>query len=78
LRAKRDLRVEGQSVRWQLDRDYWAELRTTFGTIVFPWFAAQLEPSSARVTQTPAWNVFPGQQRCRSSQLCLELITRID
>ncbi len=70
-------RVDGQSVRWRFDRDYWGEIRTTFGTIVFPWFAVQLEYSGAWVTQTPARAVFPSQRQCRSSDLCLEWETRL-
>lgn len=75
--AMQNLRVDGQSVQWRLDRDYWGEIRTTFGTILFPWFSVRRQCAGAWVTQTPARAVFPSQRHCRSSELCLEWETRV-
>lgn len=74
---KEELKVNGKTVMYRFDRDYWAELRTTFGVIIFPWFALRVHSGGAWVTHTPARAVIAYHRHCRSSPLCLEWETRL-
>jgi hypothetical protein len=66
-------------VHRRLDRDYWATVTTTFGSVSFPWFAyREVLRNGASATRNPAQNVlFPAFGTCRSSVLCLEWETRL-
>ncbi len=66
-------------VHKRLDRDYWATVTTTFGPVLFPWFAyRELLRNGASVTRNPAQDaLFPAFNTCRSSVLCLEWETRL-
>lgn len=74
-------KVQAESKRapvyFRMDRDYWAELRTTFGCILFPWFAFRTYAGGAWVTHTPARAKFAYHKECRSSPLCLEWEVRL-
>jgi hypothetical protein len=66
-------------VHRRLDRDYWATVTTTFGSVSFPWFAyREILRNGASVTRNPAQAaLFPAFSTCRSSLLCLEWETRL-
>jgi hypothetical protein len=66
-------------VHRRLDRDYWGSVTTTFGVVLFPWFAyRELRRNGVSVTRNPAQDaLFPAFGTCRSSVLCLEWETRL-
>lgn len=70
--------ISGGDFRWRMDRDYWATITTTFGEVVFPWFAFRDTRGTGMVTRTPARSeLFPHYKHCRSSTVCLEWETRL-
>lgn len=71
--------LPASKVHQRMDKDYWAQVNTTFGPVMFPWYAyRQLLKNGASVTRNPALSMlFPAFQTCRSSKLCLEWETRL-
>jgi hypothetical protein len=77
--AERGLGRDDVSVR--LEKDYFAYLSTTFGVVVFPWFAYRWSAGDrtgmAFKTENPARRLLPYYRSCRSSPLCLEWEIRL-
>jgi hypothetical protein len=70
--------VAAEDVSIRTDRDYWAELMTTFGPVCFPLYAYRDRSGPVPVTRTPARaEVLPFHRSCRSSELCLEWEVRL-
>jgi hypothetical protein len=80
--AEQEIKQRGLSpsqVHRRLDKDYWATVTTTLGTVTFPWHAyRQMLKNGASITRNPAQQVlFPAFKTCRSSGMCLEWETRL-
>jgi hypothetical protein len=80
--SERDIQERGlteDQVRLRNDDDYWMTMMTTFGPVTFYSFAYRDSSSGvASVTRTPARaEVFPLHRRCKSSQLLLEIETKL-
>lgn len=77
--AERGLGLD--DVRVRMDKDYYACLSTTFGVVVFPWFAYRWSAGDrtgmAFKTENPARRLLPYYRSCRSSPLCLEWEIRL-
>lgn len=73
----RGLAAEAVSIR--LDRDYWVNLKTTFGPVTFPWFAYRdRSVPVGTVTRTPARElVLPHFRHLRASELLIEWESRL-
>lgn len=72
------LTADSPNVLFRFDKNYWSELRTTLGKVVFPLFAFRVKVNGATVTHVPARaQLFPYQRMCRSTELCLEWETRL-
>ena len=72
--ARQDLAERGLSmrdVRFRLDADYWAVLKTTLGRIEVPRFAYRHKTAGGLVTHTPSRSALPLHPHCRSSTLLL-------
>lgn len=67
-RAVDRLGADVVGVRWRMDADYWGTVRTTFGSVTFPWFAFR----RGGTTQVPARELFPLHPDVRSSEVLLE------
>lgn len=67
-RAVQRLGGEVVDVRWRMDADYWGTIRSTFGSVTFPWFAFR----SGGATQVPARELFPLHPEVRSPEVLLE------
>ncbi len=77
-----DIRVRGLTedhVRLRNERAYWITMMTTFGPTPFFSFAYRdLSSGVMSVTRTPARErIFPLHRRCRSSQMLLEIETKL-
>lgn len=76
-----DLRARGLSqlqATLRLDEDYWSTTTTTFGRVRFPLFAYRDRSGGfGTTTRVPSRSIFPHQQHCRSSELCLEWESRL-
>jgi hypothetical protein len=75
--TERDLAQRGLSpsdVHMRTDKNYWAEMTTTFGKVSFPLHAyREIGKNGSSTTHNPAKEVlFPAYKHCRSSTLCLE------
>lgn len=68
-RAVEGLGLDILAVPLRMDRDYFTTLKTTFGPVLFPWFAFR---SPDGVTQVPARKRFPLYPRMRVSEVLLE------
>jgi hypothetical protein len=62
---------DGLNVRFRLDSDYTARLKSTFGPVAVPLFAIR-KPSPGVSTLTPAKALFPHYPKMRSTELLLE------
>lgn len=60
-------------VKMRLDKDYWFRIVTTLGELRLPWFAFR----DGAAVCVPARALFPLQQVCVSSPLCLEWETAL-
>jgi hypothetical protein len=69
-----DFGLSPNKVNFRLERDYFAILKTTFGTIVVPWFTyrRKIGPNGgAEATRTASRSVLPLHPRCHSSTMLL-------
>jgi hypothetical protein len=75
----RDRGLTAEQVRLRSDDDYWLTMKTTFGPVTFFSFAYRDSSSGVTtVTRTPAREkVFPLLRHCKSSQMLIELVTKL-
>jgi len=76
-RAMEAADLTSKDVRFRMDKDYWCQLQTTFGLMMFPLFAFRHDSGLGMVTRVAARDVVPLRGKTRSSELCLEWEIRL-